>query len=231
MEVRPLTARRLVAIAAGLLCLLVTPAAGQDLADYDYEDLQFRGIGLEAGRIWPARVVPASYFGIRADLGFIGPRVRIVPSIRYWSSTVREVDLNQFATQIIEVCERQEGATCPEELDLGEVKLSDLELSTDAQFLLLTDRPVAPFLGFSVGLHLLNGRGDFIDDTFVEDLLDSVAPGLGPLVGVNFRMGAFEIGVESRFILASDARYAGVGGIGTWSLPAPPAGSAPVVVP
>src|SRR5690606_39847109 len=79
--------------------------------------------------------------------------------------------------------------SCPtrrsSDLDLGEIRLSDLELATDAHFLPFPDAVVSPYAGLSLGLHLLNGRGDFIDGTFVEDLLDAVAPGLGTVAGVD----------------------------------------------
>ena len=42
--------------------------AAQDLADFDYEDLTFRGLGIEAGYIWPTRVEAVETFGVRIDL-------------------------------------------------------------------------------------------------------------------------------------------------------------------
>ena len=66
-----------------LLLLLPARAAAQGLADYDYENLQFRGLGVEFGRVWPTETQSAYSFGIRADMGFVGPHVRIVPSARF----------------------------------------------------------------------------------------------------------------------------------------------------
>jgi hypothetical protein len=213
-----------IAVAGLLLGLsdLRAPLAAQGLADYDYEDLEFRGIGVEAGHIWPERVEPVTTFGLRLDLGLIGPRIRIVPSARFWSSSLEEREVDRLAEQIVEVCQRQGDVNCPTRLDLGQVDLSDLELTTDAQVLLLNRGPVTPYLGFSAGLHLLNGRGDFIDNTFVEDLLDTVSPGIGASLGSNVRIvSALELGIEARFTLASDVRYAGVGAVGVWTLPRP----------
>ena len=43
----------------GLLFLGVTPLHGQrTIADYDYENLSFRGFSLEGGHIWPTRADP-----------------------------------------------------------------------------------------------------------------------------------------------------------------------------
>ncbi len=197
-------------------------AAAQGLADYDYEDLEFRGIGAEVGRIWPSQVEPTTSFGLRLDLGMVGPRVRIVPTARFWSSSLRREELDHLAEQIILVCERQPDAECPESLDLGEIRLSDLELATDAHFLPFPDAVVSPYAGLSLGLHLLNGRGDFIDGTFVEDLLDAVAPGLGTVAGVSVALGeSLQVGGEARFMLASDVRYGSISVFGAWFLPAP----------
>lgn len=213
------------AIGAALSFLVVAlfqtaPAAGQAWEGYGYEDLEFRGVGIEAGRIYPTNVDPTNYFGIRADLGFVGPRIRFIPSARYWSSAMQAAELHRLSEQIILVCERQDGLTCPEELDLGQVSRSDLELSVDAHYTFLADRTLSPFLGASLGLHLLNGRGDFIDGTFIEDLLDTVSPGIGPLMGLNVRVGSsLQLAAEARFVLASDLRYIGFGANLLWTLP------------
>ncbi len=203
-----------------LLLVTAAPAASQTWEAYDYEDLEFRGVGIEGGRVYPTNVDATNYFGIRADLGFLGPRARIIPSARYWSSTMKAEELYRLSEQIILVCERQGDLDCPAQLDLGEVKRSDLELSLDAHFVFFAERPIAPFVGGTLGLHLLNGRGDFIDGTFIEDLLDTVSPGVGPIFGINARLGeAITLAAEARFVLASDMRYVGLGANLLWTLP------------
>lgn len=205
-----------------LSALISSPAAGQILAQYDYEDLEFRGIGIGLGRVWPANIEPTNTLILTLDLGLIGPRVHIVPNARFWGSTLQQHELDRLSDQIIAICERQLTLPCPSTLDLGEVKFSDLELAVDGRFLLLENRAFAPYVGTSLALHLLNGSGDFIDDTFIEDLLDSVAPGIGATVGFDFRIASsITLGSEGRFMLASDARYGSVSIGGTWKLPAP----------
>lgn len=209
------------------------PVAAQVLAEYDYEDLSFRGIGIEVTRVAPGRIDRTAGIGIRADLGLMGPRIRVMPTARYWGSSLNDTEVARLASQIVLVCERQESATCPDTLDLGEVRFSDLELSIDGQFLLLGDQFVAPYLGASLSLHQLNGSGDFIDGTFVEDLLDSVVPGIAALAGTTLRFTeSIATFVEARFMLASDVRYASVGIGALWTLPRPTpaaAGLSPVV--
>ena len=74
------------------LLVLLQPgvAQGQGLAEFDYENLAFRGFSVEGGYICPTRVEPTFSIGTRLDLGYLGPGVRIVPGITYWSSTMKD---------------------------------------------------------------------------------------------------------------------------------------------
>ena len=209
-----------------LLSLLTMPAmaAAQTLEDYDYENLGFHGIGVEVGYVIPWNVEPTVSFGLRGDMGFVGPHVRIVPGIRYWSSRLQQDEVERLATQFIEICNRRAPGACPAALDMGEVNRSDLELSVDAHIIPEIDSPLVPYGGAGVGLHLLNGGGESIEGTFVEDLLDTVAPGLNLLGGVALQpVGALQFSAEARLVLTSDVQYGHfvIGGI--WTLPSPPA--------
>jgi hypothetical protein len=211
------------------LALLVPAAAGaQTLEDYDYEDLHLGAVGPEVGWVLPADLEPAPSFGIRADLGYVGPHVRIAPAIRFWSSSLRQEEVQRLAQQIVRICERQATAVCPSSLDLGQLRRSDLELSADAHYVLREGNVFTPFAGGGVSLHLLNGRGEFIDDTFVEDLLDTVAPGVSLLGGLSLPLGSrLQLLTEGRLVLSGDVRYASVALGGTWNLPGPPRAPAP----
>lgn len=207
----------------GLLLAMLLPAVAQAQSweDYDYENLEFRGVGVEFGGIWPTKVEQTLTFGLRADLGLVGPNVRISPGIRYWASSLRESEVQRLADQIRRICERQEGATCPA-FELGEIRRSDLELSADAHYLFDVDFPLLPYAGAGVGVHLLNGRGEAIDGTFVEDLLDALSPGLNLIGGLSLPFGpSLQLMTEARLVLLSDVRYANLLVGGSWSLPTP----------
>lgn len=220
-----------VAIVFALL-LLPAAAAAQTLEDYDYENLQFRGIGVELGYVLPWNIEPTASFGLRGDMGFVGPHVRIVPGIRYWSSRLREAEVERLATQFIEICTRRAPGSCPATLDLGEVRRSDLELSLDAHIVPDIDSPILPYGGAGAGLHLLNGGGESIEGTFVEDLLDTVAPGLNLLGGVSVQpLDALQLSAEARLVLTSDVQYGNFVLGGTWTLPSPPANALRLRVP
>ena len=222
------TGARALLRSATLGLALVAAAAASDAAaaqaweDYDFRTLEFRGIGVEGGSVWPARAVATTGFALRLDLGFVGSGTRIAPTARFWSSSLAANEVERLAQQIVLVCERQVDVSCPAELNLGEVRLSDLELGVDAQHHFFASRRITPFVGASLGLHLLNARGDFIDGTFVEDLLDTVAPGIGPTLGINVRLGSsIQLMTEMRLMLASEVRYASFSGGGVWRLPTP----------
>jgi hypothetical protein len=209
-----------------LLVLVVIPgvAASQTLEDYDYENLQFRGAGVEVGYVLPWNIEPTMSFGVRGDMGFVGPHVRIAPGIRFWSSQLKEDEVERLATQFIEICSRRAPGSCPAALDLGQVRRSDLELSADAHIIPDAPTPVIPYAGGGFSLHLLNGGGESIDDTFVEDLLDTVAPGVNLLAGALLRLGSVvQISAEARLVLTSDVQYGNLVLGGVWTLPSPPA--------
>jgi hypothetical protein len=198
------------------------PVLSQTLEDYDYENLQFRGIGPEVGWVIPWNIEPAVSYGLRGDLGFVGPHIRIVPSILYWSSRLKDDEVESLATQFLEICTRRSPGNCPSSLDLGEVRRSDLEISVDAHVIPGVPTLISPYAGGGFGLHLLNGGGESIDDSFVEDLLDTLAPGVNLLAGVMLPLGPIELLVEGRLAATSDVQYGNFLFSGVWTLPRPP---------
>ena len=86
-----------------------TPAQAQQLDEFDYENLQFRGIGLEVGYILPTRVDATPVFGGRIDLGYLGPGFRVVPTISYWSSSFERAEVAELETQLETLIGRETG--------------------------------------------------------------------------------------------------------------------------
>lgn len=194
----------------GLLCLLAAPAAlrAQGLADYDYENLSFRGASLDYGYIWPSKVQPTSRYGVRFDLGFLGPGVRITPSLSYWNSKMKEGELNRLAGRLGQLPPFVEQGVTIEGKDLGAIDWRDLALQLDGQYAWETPVGVMPYLGLGVGAHFLNGRGELIKGTFIEDLLDTVTAGLTGLAGVEYEpLPRFRVYAEASYTLMSYLRY------------------------
>lgn len=203
---------------AAVLAALPATARAQDMADYDYENLVFSGVGAHLMEVFPARTDPALGLNLRVDLGLLGPNVRITPGITYWSSQLRESEVERMETRIEAACDRG-GVPCPG-IELGEVEVSDLSFQVDAHYLWTTDYFVEPYGGVGVSLHLLNGGGEFVDDTFIEELLDAIAPGLDLVGGLEFPVaGNLRVLGEARAVLTGNTRYISLGLGGAWRLP------------
>jgi hypothetical protein len=200
----------LLALAAAL-ALSTAAAEAQTLADYDYENLAVRGIGFDAGYIWPNKVEPASVWSVRLDLGYLGPAVRITPGISYWSSRFRRVELDRLADRISELPPLREQGVVVTAEDLGDIRWSDLVLGVDAHVVWTAPLDIITFVGAGVAMHALNGRGDIIDNTFIEGLLDSMTPGAALMAGFELQLFAgLRVYTEARYTLASDVRYPSV---------------------
>lgn len=194
-------------LAAALGLALASAAEAQARLPYDYRNLSFRGAGAEVGWIVPTRTESTVLVGARADLGWLGPAVRIVPRMTFWASEMDAGEVRRLADQLETVCDRQ--TDCPA-FDLGEIRVSDLAIGLDGHYVWETALGIDTYAGVGGGLHLLNGSGEAIDDTFVEDLLDAIAPGVDLVVGAELPMGPLRIFGEARGVLTSDTRYVGV---------------------
>ena len=207
--------RRLRAGTVILATLLASPLAAQDrIEDYDINRLGFRGLGAFGFAVVPTRSEPTLGLQLRADLGEIAPSLRIAPSLTFWASEYRESELDELSDRVEALCDRG-GSPCPG-IDLGQVEVSDLSLDVDAQYLWTTSLGVEPYAGAGVSLHLLNGSGDLIEDTFVEDILDGIAPGIGAHAGIEIPLGALRLHGELRGTLAGSASSVAAGIGGTW---------------
>jgi opacity protein-like surface antigen len=193
-----------------LLAAMALPTAGraQALADYDYENLSFQGFGFDLGYIWPNKVEPTVQYGLRFDLGFLGPGVRIVPSVSYWSSELKASELGRLADQFNRLPALQERGVTVGADELGTIDWSDFSLSLDGHYAWTTASGLVPFLGLGTALHILNGRGEAIEDTFVEDLLDTVTAGVSAIAGLEFEpIERLRVFAEGRYTLMTDLRY------------------------
>ena len=225
---RRLTLPILAAAVLSALLLAPTAARAQDMADYDYENLVFTGAGAHLSMVFPARTEAALGLNVRVDLGLLGPNVRITPGITYWSSQLRDSEVERMESRIEAACERG-SVPCPG-IELGDVEVSDLSLDVDAHFLWATDYFVEPYAGAGVSLHLVNGSGEFIDNTFVEELLDGIAPGLNLVGGLEFPIaGNLRLLTEARAVLTGTTRFISLGVGGAWRFP--PELQRPVVPP
>ena len=173
---------------AGVVVTSALPheARAQDLADYDYENLSFRGISFDVGYLYADNVEDTRTLGVRFDLGFLGPGFRLMPGVTYWESTLADPEVDQFETRLGTLTTDQGGIAPADGFDLGVIDRTDIVVNMDGHYVWAT--PLNLFFSMGVGLsaHFLNGSGPGIDDTFVEDLLDSVSAGFNLHAGLEY---------------------------------------------
>ena len=187
------------------LAVLPESGAGQNLADFDYENLSFRGFSLESGFIWPTRVDPTYTLGLRVDMGYLGPGLRLVPGVTYWSSQMKGSEVAKLARKVDKLIDPE--ATEPI-TDLGEIDWSDLALTLDGHFVWSIPFNMLSYVGAGVSAHIMNGDGSAISGTFVEDLLDSVKAGLNFHAGLEYPMLDFvRVYGLARYEIMGDLRY------------------------
>ena len=194
--------------AAALTALLAAPVHGQELADFDYEHLSFRGIGLEGGYINPSRVEPTVSYGVRADLGYLGPGVRIVGGISHWSSALRRSEVERLEERVVDLIVEQDEGDEDVTVDLGEVTWSDVAVSVDAHMVWSVRGGFLTYAGVGATAHVMSGGGTAVEDTFVEDLLNSVRAGINAHGGVEVPLHRrFRVYGAGRFELLENLNY------------------------
>jgi hypothetical protein len=156
-------------------------AAAQNLEDYDYENLRLRAIGVDV--VW-ANAKDANGtvgFGARADLGPLGPQVRVVPRFAYWKADIEEQAVAKFEENLEALC------TPPDcNIDLGDMQRNYWILGFDLQWV-LSNPLIAPYLGVGADLYILDDSGQAIKGTFLDDAV--VTAGLSAVGGVQFDPG------------------------------------------
>ncbi|MEQ9398560.1 MAG: hypothetical protein RJQ04_05280 [Longimicrobiales bacterium] len=193
------------AVLAGLGA--AAPAAAQELADFDYENLRFRGVGLDWGYMWPTRVEPTQSWGIRMDLGYLGPGVRVLPSLSYWSAAFKSAEVSELEGRVAELIATQTEGPAPD-VDLGVIEWSDIKIGMDAQVVWDVPGNLLTFAGLGAAAHLLNGDGAAINGTFIEDLLDSVTAGFNLHAGLEYPVSnRVRLHGQGRYEVLGDLRY------------------------
>ena len=188
-----------------IVTVVVSVAAGpngakaQEIADFDYENLSLRGLGFEWGYSYPSRVERTQSYGLRIDMGYLGPGLRIVPSVTYWKAPFQAAEIGELEARVAGLVQAQSGGAAPS-VDLGTIEWSDVVLALDTHVVWSIPFGFLSFGGLGIAAHVMNGDGAAISGTFVEDLLDSVT------AGVNLHAG-LEYPVRDRFRLNGQGRY------------------------
>jgi hypothetical protein len=183
---------------AGTILLSPLSAFAQGLADFDYEDLTLRGLMVDVGYMSASKVDDTQTFGARLDLGFLGPGVRVTAGFNHWSSELNGREVSELEARLEELIFQQTGEVS--EVFLGTINWADVALNGDVHFLWSVPFGLLTYAGLGASAHVLRGSGAAIEDTFIDDLLDSVRAGLNGHVGV-------EVPLHPRFRLVGETRY------------------------
>jgi hypothetical protein len=190
----------------GLFGLPTTVHAQLD--QYDYEYLRFRGVGLDLGYLWANKVESTTMFGGRVDLGYAGPGLRIVPGLHYWSANIKSSEIGKLEDQLRRILEEANPGEPIPDITLGQIKWSDVILSLDGHFVWEIPFGALSFLGAGLSAHFLNGSGEAVNETFVEDLLDGISAGFNAHAGLEVPLSSsVRLYGTGRFELLDDLNY------------------------
>lgn len=94
-------------------------------------------------------------------------------------------------------------------IDVGGVSWSDLAIELDLQYVIGIGAKVASFVGVGLAAHVMNGSGESIGGTFVEDALDRMDLGLNLSLGTHVQLvPSVYLTMDVRGSLATELRSA-----------------------
>ena len=193
---------------AAVVILAPVRAGSQELADYDYANLSFRGVLAEGGYIFANNVENTEIFALRFDLGFLGPGFRIVPGVAFWTSRMAQDEVDDFEVRLAALNAVQGGTAPPGGFDLGRIDRDDVVISLDGHYMWSVPADLFLWTGVGVSAHFLNGSGPAVNGTFVEDLLDSVSAGFNVHGGLEYPVtDRFRLYGGSKLEVLGDLRY------------------------
>ena len=186
---------------------------GQELADYDYEKLAFRGISVEYGNILFKTYEETEVYSVKLDLGFLGPGVRMATRASYWSSEMVPEELVSFESSLNTMILAQGGVLPGNGLEIGSIKRDDMSVSVEADYVWRIPLGMLLSTGRGASAHFVNGTTQIPDDTFLNGLLDSFTAGFNVHSGLEYLVtDRIRLYGDSRIGLAGNVRFFQFGG-------------------
>lgn len=210
---------------AALLLVVAQPAAAQGfLEQFSYEGLRLSGVGVELGVMASDRLTRGLSPAVRVDYGIVAPNVRVLLGVAYSRGDFNAEEIAAFEAQLRRIVDDPTGDFT---IGVGRITLSDVQADLSLQYLFDADARLTTYLGGGVAVHIRNGTGDAIDDTFVEDALDTIAAGLVASLGAQFALTpGLHLTADFRGGLTSELRTASARGGVMIRLPRPAGGPA-----
>jgi len=179
--------------------LLLTPGlvtAQSFLEQFSYEGLGFSGIGFDIGPVGSNRLTTEMSVGVRVDYGMIAPRVRVMFGANYFKGQLNQEEILEFQRQLLQIVQDPTGDAT---VDVGEIRWSNLEATLDLQYVFPSGPRFLSYIGLGFGAHIRNGSGTAIENTFVEDALDTIAASADLSLGM-------EVALANHFNFTTDIR-------------------------
>ena len=186
-----------------LLSLTVLPSyrLTAQISQFSYENLRLSGIQVDVGMLGATHLMGAVAGGLRIDYGRIAPHVRVLLGISYFRSQFDQATRNQFEQRLKSFVIDPSG---DDTIRVGRIYWGDLSGDVDFQYVFPQGNKATAYLGLGVGVHLRNGSGQAIDETFVEDALDEIGAGLNGTIGLEFHLSpAWRLAFDGRGTLSS----------------------------
>jgi hypothetical protein len=189
-------------LTAALLITPVSVRAQGFLDEFSYEGLGFSGIGFEVGPVASDRVTTEVSFGLRVDYGMIAPRVRVMFGANYFKGELDQDEIADFESRVLQIVQDPTGDAT---VDIGQIGWSNLEATLDLQYIFQSSPRYLTYIGLGLGAHLRNGSGSAIEDTFVEDALDTIAASADLSLGLEIALtDQFHFTTDLRGVLSSE---------------------------
>ncbi len=176
---------RALPIAAVLLLTSGSATAQSFLEQFSYEGLGFSGIGFDIGPVGSDRLTTEVSGGVRVDYGMIAPRVRVMFGANYFKGQLNQEEIVEFETQLLQNVQDPTGDAT---VDVGEITWSNIEATLDLQYVFPSGPRFLTYIGLGIGAHVRNGSGTAIDNTFVDDALDTIAASADLTLGIEFAL-------------------------------------------
>lgn len=155
------------------------------LEQFSYEGLGFSGIGFDIGPVGSDKLTTEVSGGVRVDYGMIAPRVRVMFGANYFKGELNQEEILQFERQLLQNVQDPTGDAT---VDVGRITWSNLEATLDLQYLFPSGPRFLTYIGLGIGAHVRNASGTAIENTFVEDALDTIAASADLTLGMDFAL-------------------------------------------
>jgi hypothetical protein len=192
--------------AVGVIALLLSASppvrlsAQGFLSKFSYDNLKPSALQLDLGPVGGNNIRGTLTGGLRLDYGFIAPHIRLLLGASYFKADFSSAARARFEDRLRTIVNDPDSNFA---INLGRITWSDVTGDVDLQYVLPQGHAVTTYLGIGLGAHIRHGSGPAINDTFVQDALNSITAGLNGTIGVEVGAKRWRFTLEGRGVLSS----------------------------